>query len=702
MDLVDEHIDLEAAIAGGHQSVNGHAIGLVLQRVRLRARRRIAWLRNIWQENGHANAKDHMDAHSEVDGYLQNVDTPLAEAEWYSANKIVGVWNEALAEVERAIHNDRQSRLALLTQLFALNAGERDLLEACIAIAIDPNFGRIYAYLQDHSRRGYVTSQLVARLFEHGLYLPLGAGSPMKVWGLVTETETGLADPARLECDAFIQNWLLGRNDPAETLMNAAGAQAYHEPLTGWPVAETLQVIHRIVDGPTKRPLRLFVAGAPGAGRSSFAACLCHQLGLTLLAIDSDRIPEQRWGQIYMHAQRHAFLNNCALAWRGGSVMERYCPTHIPPFPIQFVIGEVDESVLPATDLVDHRVELPALSLEGNLRLWQTLIPESLRWPEPELQEMIRRHPVHIGTIVSVAHSGITDIREASEAIRASSRLRLGSLAQQMNGAYQWEDLILPDWLRHQLEDLAYEAGNRSQLWERPDIKKLFPQGRGLFALFSGTPGTGKTMAAQVIANALQLDLFRVDLSTMVSKYVGETSKNIERILSRAQRMDIVLLFDEADALFGKRTDVKDAHDRFANTDTNYLLQAIEQYPGVVILTSNKKANIDGGFIRRLRYVLEFQKPDVSMRLQLWRRLTAALAGPEAAGALDKGLVRLAEMVETSGAQIKFSLLSAVFIAQREGTGVTMKHILAGLEREMTKEGRGLGTQVKTLLKEGT
>jgi SpoVK/Ycf46/Vps4 family AAA+-type ATPase len=210
-------------------------------------------------------------------------------------------------------------------------------------------------------------------------------------------------------------------------------------------------------------------------------------------------------------------------------------------------------------------------------------------------------------------------------------------------------------------------------------------------ALFTGNPGTGKTMAAQVIANSLHLDLFRIDLSAIVSKYVGETSKNIERILGRAATKDVVLLFDEADALFGKRTEIKDAHDRFANTDTNYLLQAIEQYPGIVILASNRKANIDTGFLRRLRYVLEFPKPDAVQRLQMWQNMMTSLAGAVSATALEKEVAQLAAMLDITGAQIKLCILSALFIARHDGTALSLPHLLRGLERELMKEGRGLG-----------
>jgi SpoVK/Ycf46/Vps4 family AAA+-type ATPase len=205
-------------------------------------------------------------------------------------------------------------------------------------------------------------------------------------------------------------------------------------------------------------------------------------------------------------------------------------------------------------------------------------------------------------------------------------------------------------------------------------------------------------MAAQVIAANLGLDLFRIDLSAVVSKYVGETSQNLERILSRAVHMDVVLLFDEADALFGKRTEIRDAHDRFANTDTGYLLQAIENYQGVALLATNKKGNIDTAFIRRIRYVFEFPRPDAAERLRIWERVIGELAGTERLEDLTGNIKTLAGDVETTGAQIKFAVLAALFAAQRDGGQLGMRHLLRGLDHEFAKEGRALSDRERERL----
>lgn len=675
------------------------ALDLVLERIRLRARRRVAWLRKVWTEAGAGGDNGHS-VHFEIDGYLDNRDTPVAEAAWYAGAPEVQELNLVIAELESRLHDDTVSRLSLLTHLFQLNRAETDTLHACLAFAIEPNLGRVFAYLNDHSGRGYVTEALVARLFGHGCCLALSAGSPLKVWGLVNEHSTGNGEPVRLEFGTCLRNWLLGQDDPDCALTGIADVQTLREPLANWPLDETATRVARLLDQPNPPRLRLLIAGAEGSGRRTFAACVAAQLGLPLLAIDSDRIPETNWANAFMRAQRHAQLNRCALAWYGEAALERPWPRHIPAFPLQFVTGEVDAHLPAAEGFLDLRLPLPGLHSDQRRRLWLQLLPAAAQWPPETLEALARRPETTVGQIASAALRSAGDPGEAAEAVKAAARGRLGKLAQQLESGFRRDDLVLPARLSQSLEDFCFEATERVALWEQPEARRLFPQGRGLLALFTGPPGTGKTMAAQVIANELQLDLYRVDLSSVVSKYVGETSKNLERILTRAEGTGYLLFFDEADALFGARTEIKDAHDRFANTDTNYLLQAIEQYPGIAILASNRKANMDSGFTRRLRYVLDFPKPDAAQRLEIWRRVVAELAGAGRADALDPELRQLAGMLELTGAQIKLAALSAVYMARRERVELGLPQLLRGLERELMKEGRGLGRQAQELLRQ--
>jgi SpoVK/Ycf46/Vps4 family AAA+-type ATPase len=246
-----------------------------------------------------------------------------------------------------------------------------------------------------------------------------------------------------------------------------------------------------------------------------------------------------------------------------------------------------------------------------------------------------------------------------------------------------------------------FEARERARFWEDGAARRLFPRGTSLVALFSGPSGTGKTMTAQVIAAELELDLFRIDLATCVSKYIGETAKNLREIFQRAEQMNAVLLFDEADALFSKRTEVRDSHDRHANTDTNYLLQLLESFRGIALLSSNKRENMDAAFVRRIRYILEFARPGAQERLRIWRGVVSELAGPAALGGLESLLERLARVLEMSGAQIKLAVLSALFASRHARQPLGVSHLLHGVGRELGKEGRGISPKERERIERG-
>jgi SpoVK/Ycf46/Vps4 family AAA+-type ATPase len=318
-------------------------------------------------------------------------------------------------------------------------------------------------------------------------------------------------------------------------------------------------------------------------------------------------------------------------------------------------------------------------------------VPSVRDWPPKELQRLAAEHPVNPGDIVQAGRNASADPLTAGRSARESARSRFNGLVQQLESPFQWDDLVVPASVRDALEALAFEAKQRHRFWEDPARRRLFPQGRGLAALLSGPPGTGKTMAAQVIAASLGQDLFRVNLAHLVSKWVGETAKNIDSLLREADALDAILFFDEADAAFARRsTEVRDAQDRFANTDAAHLLQAIESHSGVVLLATNLKGNIDPAFFRRLRYVIEFPKPDAALQRDLWTRLIGQLAGPDAGAKLASVVHALSTHVEATGAQIKQAILAAIFIAQRERCGLAARHLVEGLRRELAKEGRGI------------
>lgn len=669
---------------------------LVLKRVRLRAQRRAAWLRKLWSEEGESGGKMAV-THAEMDTHLAGLDAPEAEAAWQAGDESLAALNRELAEVEAILAGDAASRLTQLVGIFHLGPEEVAILQTCLAPALDPSIGRIYAYLHDHAGRGYASEELAARLFGYGRTGIWSAASTLSRWELVQAREVAPGEPVLLACDPWVRDWLLGRPwlDPA--LADSARIHPPMEPLPDWPMAETGTFIERIAYGADARRVRVQIVGPPGSGRRTLAAAVAARLGLALLTLDSDRVEAERWHYVYLHAQRQGYLDGVALAWSGEAVLQQTWPQQFAPFPVQFLILEAGQTPRSQPDLIELRIEMPVLSLDERRRLWRRFVPSAAVWPRDAFDALIHRFRVTVGDIAAVARKQPASPEEAATRVREAGREKLGRLAQFVECPFTWDDLVLPEPLRAVLEDLVFEAGERAAFWERPEARRLFPQGRGLLALFSGPSGTGKTMAAQVIAANLGLDLFRIDLAAVVSKYVGETSQNLERILSRAQHMDVVLLFDEADALFGKRTEIKDAHDRFANTDTNYLLQAIEDYQGIALLSTNRKDNIDTGFLRRIRYVLDFPKPDAERRLMIWRRLVDELAGAEGSAApntsgrsLDRNLETLSNAIELTGAQIKYAVLAGLFAARSYGQVLGMGHLLRGVERELMKEGRGL------------
>ncbi len=670
---------------------------LVVNRISLLAILRIAWLRKLWQDNGNKDGQS-VNYHKTIDGILWNHDRPTLATTWVDQQEDLVELRSELERIEKMIIHDEQSFLSQLRIQLGLNLQEYDLLQICLAQAIKPELSRVYAYMQDHSGRGYVTDDLYRGLFGNHQGSALSSASALKLWNLIHVKEFVNSEPDMYVCDPHIVDRLMGKSDMDAVLLGVAHIQYSQPPLSNWPEEECFAFIDKTLKNNPSQRINICVSGFSGSGRKTFAARISERLNLPLMVLDVDRFSDEQWERVYIHAQRHAYLEGYALCWTGNWKDNWKWPQVISPFQIQFTICEHGEHWPIADGMIDHRIEIPPFTIEERRQLWQRFVPQSSSWTRQEQDAIIGRYQLTIGQLVDVAQQNISKTSEAIKLLNASSSQRFGKLAQYLECPFSWDDLILKEKLKNDLSDFIFEAREREQIWESHAARRLFPQGKGLMALFSGPSGTGKTMAAQVIAADLGLDLYRIDLSTIVSKYVGETSKNLEQILSKAGQINAVLLFDEADALFGKRTDVKDAHDRYANTDTNYLLQAIESYAGIAILATNKKANIDSGFLRRLRYVLEFSKPDVEQRKKLWMQILSELAGEPIHRQLEDTIARLSQLVNVTGAQIKFSILTALFLSRKQKTKIGISQLLAGLERELLKEGRTLGREVKRKL----
>ena len=666
---------------------------LVLARVRLRSQRRILWLRHLWSletESDHEAAV----THAEVDSLLVGCDDPDPEAAWYATSPTVRSIDTQVRILETVLEEDESTSLTHLRRVFGLTEQETDLLHAVLAFAIDPGMARVCAYLNDNTSRPYLTEHTVARLFGHGHDRALAPNSALRRWELVASESVALAEPAALSLDPMVRDWLLGKAHLDEHLVPATRQSEPIPTLEHWPVTHTVDAVRRILESGTPTAVRVRIIGLAGSGRRAFAALIAQRLGLLLLTIDptAAAIP---WPNVYRRAHRQAWLDRCAIAWIGPTSGLGNTPGDVTPFPVQFAVEEPGETASTLDQVVDSLVSLPPTTTGERRDLWTNLVPAAVEWSDADLDRLASRHRVTPREISLAGRHGVATPEEAEQVVRAAARGHLEDLAEWLEATFTWDDLVVPERLNQTLKHFAYEARHRVDFWERDPIRRLFPHGRGLTALFSGPPGTGKTMAAQVVAADLGLDIFRIDLSTVVSKYIGETSANLQRILTRADHMDAVLLFDEADSLFGKRVEIRDAHDRYANTETNHLLQAIERYSGVAILATNEKSHIDHAFLRRLRYLVEFPKPDAEHRLKIWERLVGEMAGADRAAALGKGLESLAVSIEATGAHIKYAVLSGLFAAQRDSRDLELDHLLLGLEQELAKEGRSIGGREK-------
>ncbi len=662
---------------------------LVLMRLRLRAQRRAAWLVKLW-------GRSSIDSVNSFEGHLQacldDRDTPEAEALWYQQAEQIQPLNEKLQQIERSLANDAGSRLQQLGQMFRLSERELDLLQTCLALAIDPTLGPVYAHLQLHPARAYATETLAARLFGYGYKSLWQPGSPLAVWQLVQTLEATPGEPEPLTIDPVVMDWLQGELRLDAVLVGRVHSVPQQPPLESWPVEDTARIIERVLQH--ESAMRVQVVGPPASGRRTFAAAVAQRFGMETLSVDTSEIADRDWPDLFVRVQRLAAMGGMALVWCGEGLSRRW-PDYIAPVPLQFVTCNADQQVPGSERLIDHRIELPTPSLEERRQLWQAAIPEAVAWPTPGWDTLVTRYCLTPGDIAAVGRHGPTSAETAIAFARECTRQHLGELGRLLDCPFTWEDLVLPEKVRQNLEDFAFEAQERSRFWESASARRLFPRGTGLVGLFGGPPGTGKTMAAQVIAADLDLDLFRIDLATVVSKYIGETAKHLKQIFARAARMNAVLLFDEADALFSKRTEVKDSHDRYANADTSYLLQLLEEYRGIVILATNKKQNVDAAFTRRIRYIVDFPRPDATQRQQIWQQVVGELCGEEARQRLDSTMMTLAEGVEISGAQIKNAVLASIFMARRSREPLVMVHLLRGVERELSKEGRSLGSREK-------
>lgn len=604
---------------------------------------------------------------------------------------------------------DPPPALILLSYKLGLSEFEQWVLLLCVAMEFDTSIANLCAEAQDHPNRPYPTFALALACFdrpEWGVMLP---ERPLRYWRLIEIHQVGNQPliTSALRADERIVNYLKGINyldDRLESLVFPLNPweKKVREgilplPASGREVAETMALQIKTAVEEQDFPVWQ-LTGIDKDGKHSIIWEVCQEFGLRLYRLPLELLPTQgtELETLARLWERESLLLPLALyvdvqGWdeaanAGGMAgLRRFLSRSQGIFFLD--VRESGLALSRRTVTFDVAKPTPVEQRDA----WELVLGEGLNQPtvksiSGQLANQFNLNLLEIGQIAEKARGEVGEEPELLahlwQGCLASTRPRLDSLAQRLEVKATWDDIVLPDEEKGLLEQIADQVRHRGVVYDEWGFRGRMNRGLGVSALFAGESGTGKTMAAEVIANVLQLNLYRIDLSAVVSKYIGETEKNLRRLFDAAEDGGAILFFDEADALFGKRSEVKDSHDRHANIEINYLLQRLEAYRGLAILATNIKSAMDVAFVRRLRFMVDFPFPGVKERKQMWEKVFPPQTPTE-----ELDWQRLAQF-NVTGANIHNIALNAAFLAAKAGTGVRMELVLAAARTEFRKLGR--------------
>ena len=616
---------------------------------------------------------------------------------------------------------------ARLSEIFSLNSFEEDALLIAVAPELNRKYEKLYAYLHDDVTRKQPTVDLVLTLLCPSPELRIERrGSFHSTRPLLRYRMIELCDSSGesrgpllsrgIKLDDRIAGYLLGgaqldaRIEATARLLRAGAT--WGDPAVPVDVQTQLrQFLQAHFSQPDAPRVTLHLRGAIGSGSGYLAECICAEMGLPLLVADIERLlggPAPFEEALWLVA-REACLQPAALAFEnvdvllaGGTVSQwkavlaaahTFCR-------VSFLFGQQPWRLSAGSEMgIVVDVPLRPLDVGGLKHVWENRLAAcpglSGDIDVGALASKFRLSPGQINEALIAASNfarwrspgdGRVTTEDLHLGCRAQSGRALESLARKVEPHFQWNDIVLPAEALAQLREVCDRVRQRHRVFSEWGFDQKLSLGRGVNALFAGPSGTGKTMAAEILAQELGLDLYKIDLSGVVSKYIGETEKNLSAVFAAAENSNAILFFDEADSLFGKRSEVRDSHDRYANLEISYLLQKMEEYDGVAILATNLRQNLDESFLRRLTFTIHFPFPEEADRRRIWDRVWPE----ETPRASDVDLDLLARQFKLSGGNIKNVALAAAFMAASNGGELTMKHLLHGMKREFQKMGRVL------------
>lgn len=604
---------------------------------------------------------------------------------------------QAAEALQAAAEMDPPPALLLLTQRLGLSQFEQQVLILCLGMELDTGVAGLCARCQKDTGRAYPTFALAFSLFEGAAWDALSPERPLRYWRLIEITQPG-GQPlttSALRADERIVNYNKGLNYLDDRLLPLLTPIDQQPPGMDLPPShrDTVETIIRglkLVDANRSLPI-VQLLGADAASKQLVAGEVASSVGLQLYRMPAMLLPTQP-----------ADIETLARLWQRESLL-------LPLALYLDTLGYGAEAVAagpssPVTRLLERMEGAVFLDArEGWLGLHKLAVTVDITKPSAAEQAAVwesalglaaKESPAQLAAQFNLSFPAIRQLaRDALseqtdraplhnrlwEACLASTRPQLDILAERINPKATWDDIVLPDAESSLLHHIAEQVAQRTTVYEKWGFGEKMSRGLGISALFSGDSGTGKTMAAEVIANELRLNLYRIDLSAVVSKYIGETEKNLRRMFDAAENGGAILFFDEADALFGKRSEVRDSHDRYANIEINYLLQRMEAYRGLAILATNMKSALDTAFLRRLRFIVRFPFPGAAERKAIWQRV---FPQDMPKNVLDYD--RLARLNVTGG-HIHNVAINAAFLAARAGSPVTMALVLEAARAEFRK-----------------
>ncbi len=587
--------------------------------------------------------------------------------------------------------------LDTLCGIFGLTPFERDTLLLCAGMELDSKFPSLCAAASGDPKRPYPTFGLALSVLPGAHWSALSPGSPLRQWRLI---EIGTGDSltySPLHIDERVLHYLVGVLALDERLAGILdvvydndGIEPVHNEIAR-SLAGTWSKIKQARAFPVTQ-----LCGEDVEIMRMIAQSACRSLGYSLCLIHTQTLP-QTTGEVT------SFIRLCEReSVLGGYIMFLDCEEVDTPDPnhekmidrlivglrCPLVIASRNRRQIRQCSLITY--DVPKLTSSEQLQLWKSSMGSLSGSLDGKVNELISHFDLGSHSIKNAcakATGHFADKKIDPEEVYSvlwdtclrEGRPRLESMSVRIEPAAKWDDLVLPGPQRRILSEIAMHVRQRKKVYDSWGFIKKGMRGLGISVLFAGESGTGKTMAAEVLANELHLDLYRIDLSQVVSKYIGETEKNLRRVFDAAEEGGAILLFDEADALFGKRTEVRDSHDRFANIEVSYLLQRMEAYRGLAILTTNMKNALDTAFMRRIRFIVQFPFPDHVARAGIWQNVF-----PEDTPVEGLDMNKLARL-NVAGGNIRNIAMNAAFLAADENAPVRMAHILKASRSECLK-----------------